>query len=220
MQYEENMSSPTNDGFLFSNIRSSPKDSQSFIGSPDEDVKKTSSISSFMEQFSNKNFLIIILTILLVFSFLGINLLAVFGNIFQTIVNLLKPLVVYILSFFGYTAGTVLTKTADIVGDTVITGVDIAQETVKSAGEVLKNASRTPELDRAINKGSSDYAINEPEPAKTSNPVVATGSKKSWCLVGEHMEKRGCIEIDQYDKCMSGQVYPSQKMCLNPTMTP
>lgn len=177
---------------------------------------------SIFEQFSNKNMIIILLTVLLVFSFLGINLLSVFGNILQYIVQITKPLVLYILSFFGYTAGTILYTSADVVGDTVITGVDIVQESVKSAGELLKNTSR-PNLDQAINQGSQsiDYVVNEPEPAKTSNPVVSTGgAKKSWCLVGEHMEKRACIQIDEYDKCMSGQVYPSQKMCLNPTITP
>jgi len=182
--------------------------------------------SSSIFSNSNKNMIILILTVLLVLSFLGINLLNVLGNILQYIVQITKPLIIYILSFFGYTAGTILTTTADVVGDTVITGVDIAQESVKSAGELLKDTSRTssPNLDQSINKGSKPvkYDVNEPEPAKTSNPVVsaAGGAKKSWCLVGEHMEKRACIEIDEYDKCMSGQIYPSQKMCLNPTMSP
>jgi len=172
---------------------------------------------SMLDRFSNKNILIGVLTVLLVFSFLGVNLLVVFGNLLQNIINFAKPLVLYILSFFGYTAGSVLTTTADIVGDTVITGVDIAQESVKSAGQVLKNVS-APSLDRTINQ--RDYVVNEPEPAPTSNPVIAGHSKKGWCLVGEHMAKRGCIEVGDYDKCMSGQVYPSQKMCLNPTLSP
>lgn len=182
------------------------------IPAPIEDAKP-----SMLEQFSNKNLLIMVLTVLLVFSFLGVNLLVVFGNLLQNIINFAKPLVLYILSFFGYTAGSVLTTTADIVGDTVITGVDIAQESVKSAGQVLKNVS-APSLDKAIN--DRDYTVNEPTPAPTSNPVIAGHSKKGWCLVGEHMAKRGCIEIGDYDKCMSGQVYPSQKMCLNPTLSP
>lgn len=198
------------DGFLFG-TRSIPIEDRS---------PEVISQPSMLEQFSNKNFLIMVLTVLLVFSFMGVNLLALFGNLIQNIMNLLKPLVVYILSFFGYTAGTLISTTADVVGDTVITGVDIAQDSVKSAGELLKNASKTsaPVLDVAIN--NSGYVVNEPEPARTSNPVVAPTTKQSWCLVGEHAEKRGCIQIDEYDKCMSGQVYPSQKMCLNPTMSP
>jgi hypothetical protein len=206
-----NTQEPNGDGFLFG-TRSVPieQSSPEVISQP-----------SMLEQFSNKNFLIMLLTALLVFSFMGVNILSLFGNLIQNIMNFLKPLIVYILSIFGYTAGTILSTTADVVGDTVITGVDIAQDSVKSAGELLKNASKTsaPVLDIAIN--NSGYVVNEPEPARTSNPVVSPSTnKQSWCLVGEHMEKRGCIQIDEYDKCMSGQVYPSQKMCLNPTMSP
>lgn len=201
------------DGFLFG-TRSIPYREAYREDSP----SLSSQEPSLLERFSNKNVLILILTVLLVFSFLGVNLLGLFGNLVQNIMNLLKPLIVYILSFFGYTAGSLLTTTADVVGDTVITGVDIAQESVKSAGELLKNVSKGGSIDNAIN--NSPYVVAEPTPAPTSNPVVATPSKKSWCLVGEHMAKRGCIEIDEHDKCMSGQVYPSQKMCLNPTLSP
>lgn len=200
----------TDEGFLFG-TRSIPIEQSS---------PEVMSQPSMLERFSNKNMLIMVLTVLLVFSFMGINILTLFGNLVQNIMNFLKPLIVYILSLFGYTAGSIISTTADVVGDTVITGVDIAQDSVKSAGELLKTASTksTPVLDSVINKRG--YVLNEPEPALTSNPVVAQPSKQSWCLVGEHAEKRGCIQIDEYDKCMSGQVYPSQKMCLNPTMSP
>lgn len=204
METTDNNTPTTTNGFLFGS-ESIPIESESPVS------------SSWIDRFSNKNVLILVLSVLLVFSFLGINLLGLFGNLIQNIMDLLKPLVVYILSFFGYTTGTILTTTADVVGDTVITGVDIAQESVKSAGEVLKNISK-PKLDNVINK--SEYVVNEPEPAPTTNPVIATNSKKGWCLVGEQLGKRGCIEIDEHDKCMSGQVYPSQKMCLNPTLSP
>jgi hypothetical protein len=49
------------------------------------------------------------------------------------------------------------------------------------------------------------------------NPV--SSAKKSWCLVGEYQGRRGCIEITDQDKCISGQVFPEQKMCLNPTLS-
>ena len=57
--------------------------------------------SSNESSFSNKNIIIIILVALLVFSFLGINLLTTSGNIIQTITNIFGPLVVQILSIFG-----------------------------------------------------------------------------------------------------------------------
>ena len=60
----------------------------------------------------------------------------------------------------------------------------------------------------------------EPSPDTTKNPIQnPISSKKGWCLVGEYQGKRGCIEIGEYDKCLSGQVFPEEKLCLNPTFT-
>jgi hypothetical protein len=63
--------------------------------------------------------------------------------------------------------------------------------------------------------------VNEPEPDTTTNPIQKpiTSSKSNWCLVGEYQGRRGCIEIGENDKCMSGQIFPSQYTCLNPNFS-
>jgi hypothetical protein len=177
--------------------------------------------------FSNKNYIIIGLLILLILSFLGINMLTIFGNLIQTLVNIFGPLVTQVLSVFGYTAGTLIDKSADIVTDTAKTGIDIAGGTVSSIGDLLKDASRQNVDERA--KQQLDQSINlsgqppeQPAPDTASNPIqkpISSG-KTGWCLVGEYEGRRGCIEVGEADKCLSGQVFPNQKMCLNPTLTP
>lgn len=176
--------------------------------------------------FSNKNLLIIILVTLLVFSFLGVNLLFVFGNFIQTIANLFGPLVAQILSIFGYTTGTVLNKSADIVSDVAKTGIDIAEDTVHSVGDLLKGASRPNvdaharnQLDRSLN--TSGIQHREPTPDSSINPIQKpiTSGKQAWCLVGEYQGKRGCIAVSDTNKCLSGQIFPTQQLCLNPTLT-
>ena len=176
--------------------------------------------------FNNKNYIIIFLLILLILSFLGINMLAISGNLIQTIVNIFGPLVTQILSIFGYTAGTLIDKSAEIVTDTAKTGIDIAGGTVGSIGDLLKDASRPgvddkakQQLDQSINL--SKHPNKQPEPDSTTNPIQKpiTSGKSGWCLVGEYEGRRGCIQVGQEDKCLSGQVYPNQKMCLNPTLT-
>lgn len=192
--------------------------------------------------FENKNLIIIVLIILLLLAILGINLLSLSGNLLQTITNIFGPLITQIIGFFGYTTGTVLNKTADVVSDTAKMGIDIADGTVHSVGNLLKDGSSssisdyTRSLDDAINNASilhkfpptqapaqapTTHGPTSPEPDKSQNPIQnpITASKTSWCLVGEYQSKRGCIEIGESDKCISGRVYPSQQMCLNPTMT-
>ena len=69
--------------------------------------------SNSMFSNNNNNIIIIILVVLLIFSFLGINILVILGNIFQTFVQIFGPMVSQILSIFGYTTGTVINKTAE-----------------------------------------------------------------------------------------------------------
>jgi hypothetical protein len=190
------------------------------------------------DMFSNKNFIIIILIALLLLSFLGVNLLTILGNGVQWINNLFGPLVSQILSVFGYTTGTILDKSADLVGETAKTGIDIATGTVRSVGGLLIDASDDnlddrskidkiqpkeddKKLDEKINTGGENKKPSSPEPSDSANPIQnsISSQKTSWCLVGEYQDKRGCIEIGEADQCLSGQVFPSQKMCLNPTLS-
>lgn len=169
---------------------------------------------------NSKNYMIIILTILLILSLLGINLFIVVGNTVQVIINIFKPLIYQILAIFGYTAGTLINTTADVTSDVARAGVDIAEGTIHSVGNLLKDASKG-----AVNlqtKKDLDMVISEPESDKAESPIQTNGAslKSSWCLVGEHNGRRGCVEINDASKCMSGQLFPSAEMCLNPTFTP
>lgn len=192
--------------------------------------------------FSNKNFIITVLVILLILSFLGINLLNIVGNFMEVLVKIFGPLVNQILSIFGYTAGTIIDKGADLGTDVATTGVEIAGGSVQSIGKLLIDASKkgvAPDARKSLNtsfdlsEDNSDKSKQsldldkpkrsldlEPSPDTTKNPIQnPISSKKGWCLVGEYQGKRGCIEIGEYDKCLSGQVFPEEKLCLNPTFT-
>ena len=45
--------------------------------------------------------------------------------------------------------------------------------------------------------------------------TTPSSKKAGWCLVGEYQGRRGCIEISDYDKCLSGKVFPNQGACMN-----
>jgi len=183
-----------------------------------------------MNMFSGKNLVIVMLTVLLVLSFLGINLLAFMGNALQTISNVFGPLFTQILSVFGYD------KSTDVVTDVAKSGIDLAGDTIQSAAELLKDASRghvatdaVNQLDNSFKYGKSSKldsvinnskpGMNQPVPDASVDPIQKpiTAGKVNWCLVGEYQGKRGCIEVDDDSKCMSGQVFPTQNLCLNPT---
>jgi len=173
--------------------------------------------------FSSKNTIIVILTILLILSFLGINLLDIVSNIIKSIVYILGPFISQILAVFGYTSGTLINKSADVVSDTAKIGIDIAEGTVQNIGNLLISASSgsIKPLDIKLSQDKPTSAPTQPAEDTSENPIQKpiSASKSGWCLIGEYENRRGCIEVGEQDKCLSGQIFPNQKMCLNPTMT-
>ena len=174
----------------------------------------------------NNQFIIVILLVTLGLSFLGINIFIVIGNMVDSIIKIFGPMISQILSIFGYTTGSVLSKTADVAGTVAKTGVDLAEDSIQSVGTILKDASRknvnpakVAGLDGALNTQTNSSEIyREPTPSTSGNPVQKpiTANKTNWCLVGEYEGKRGCVEVGDQDKCMSGQIFPSQVACMNP----
>jgi len=176
--------------------------------------------------FGNKNFIISTLLFLLILSSLGINILNVLGDLVESLTRIFGPLIKQILSVLGYTAGTVIDETAGVATDVATAGIEIAGDSVQTVGNLLKdmsvsniNVQTRQELDTSLNTNTVDMSgLNEDV---SENPIQKpiTSNKTKWCLVGEYEGTRGCVEISEGDKCMSNQVFPSQKMCLNPTMT-
>lgn len=175
-----------------------------------------SQLPSSSNNDSSKNIIIIALLIILVLSLLGINLFTIMGEGLQKFINFSKPFI----SDLGYDTGIIIDKSSDVLSDASKTGIDILNGTVHSVGDLLIKASGENNEHNNINQPSTKPPT-PPEPAHSTNPVLNTPSvnKSKWCLVGEYNGNRGCISISDQDKCLSGQVFPSQKMCLNPTLT-
>jgi hypothetical protein len=190
----------------------------------------------------SKNTIIIILLVIIIISFLGINVLSSTGNLLKNVFLLFQSFFGQIFAIFGYTAGTVIDTSADVIVDTTKTGIDIAGGTAHSIGDLLKKSSAEnvnanykanvdnllrdeehaaqPSLKHAVN-APTQTGIKMPSEDTSESPIQnpITSSKQNWCLVGEYQGRRGCISIDESDQCLSGQVFPSQSACLNPTQT-
>ena len=147
---------------------------------------------------NSKNILIIILVfIILLFTSLG-----VFAADF--------------VSQLLYSTGWFIGKTSDVVAITGEETLDIANDAIHHGSDLMIKASNKG--DKGDKKGDKK---EEPDPDSSTNPIQKpiTSGKSNWCLVGEYQGRRGCIEVTENDKCMSGQVFPSQYTCLNPNFS-
>ena len=173
--------------------------------------------------FDFKTIIIIILVILLAFSIIGINIIKFMSGVVDYIGDILRPLFGSFLSAFTYITGVTLNTTTDVIADTAKTGIDIAEDTIQSVGNILIDASKrdvVTEVSEKIEKSSGDEAKNEPEPDSgetgIQNPITA--KKTKWCLVGDQNQRRSCASVKDADKCMSGDIFPTQESCLNPNL--
>ena len=150
-----------------------------------------------------QTFIIIILVILLSFSLLGINIFYWIGNLFQTAFDVVGPITGGALSDLGESTGKIIDESADIITETGKSGLDIVNGTFHSIGDLL------------IKGNKQSHHKKEPEPTESSNPIQTKESNTKWCLVGEYKERKGCVEISESDKCLSGKIFPAQHLCLN-----
>jgi hypothetical protein len=88
------------------------------------------------------------------------------------------------------------------------------QQQIQQAGSV--NEWRQDTLDSTLNDASKNV---EPQPDDSSSSVQTTG-KAGWCYIGTDRSIRTCAQVGANDSCMSGDIFPSQDICMNPNLRP
>ena len=57
----------------------------------------------------------------------------------------------------------------------------------------------------------------QPKPDDSASSVQG-GAKSGFCLAGEWKGVRTCVKVDNGKDCSSGQLFPSEEKCVNPSM--
>jgi len=84
------------------------------------------------------------------------------------------------------------------------------QQQIQQAGSVYEWNQGT--LDSALND-----AAKQPEPMPNETANYATG-KAGWCFIGDDRNIRACAQVGVNDMCMSGDIFPTQEVCMNPNL--
>jgi hypothetical protein len=90
-------------------------------------------------------------------------------------------------------------------------------ETTFPKGDIADENS----LNKAINSSTSQkQKINgEDYQADDSTSSIQHGRPNSgWCYIGEDRGVRSCAEVGVNDTCMSGDIFPTQQICINPKL--
>jgi len=96
---------------------------------------------------------------------------------------------------------------------------DSARPPATQPAQYQEKESREQERQKSIQKALEYAQKNQPKlPAEDPNRIP--GPKSGYCYVGEDRGFRSCIEVGESTKCMSGEIFPTREVCVNPRLRP
>ncbi len=170
--------------------------------------------------FSWKTWIIIILLLAL----LGINVFAFLAKGTQDIATIFRNIFGPLLGYFGYQTLEVAKETVETSAEGTKAGVDVVSDTVVGTIDTIQDAHMPDDerwqkdtLAKALDTQQRQSQQHEVLPDDSRSSVQTTG-KQGWCYIGEDDGVRTCSQIGVNDTCMSGDVFPTQSVCVNPKL--
>lgn len=145
--------------------------------------------------------------IILILALLGFNLFNYLGKGFDIIKDIFSP----ILGWFGYGVGETSKSIVTTTASGTKSAIDVTTNTLTSGINLLENELTGKKLRQS-------KQIPEPDDASSTTQLSKPKSKSGFCYIGEDRGFRSCIEVGEGDKCMSGDIFPTMDVCVNPNL--
>lgn len=198
----------------------------------------SASSTSIMDMFKNIS-LTTWLIIFLILAFLGFNIFVYLAKGTEEITSIFRPLIKTIVGLFAVITGDVVDVTAEgtktvvnATAGTIDKGLTAVQDVTSNisnsnfkAPPVKVQQQQEPDimanntLNKALNTSQNTQSSNTDYEADQSTSNIQGGSPKSgWCYIGEDRGFRSCAKVGDNDTCMSGDIFPTQEICVNPSL--
>jgi hypothetical protein len=220
---------------LQSSDNSIPELPDIFSTNTSPDVLSSSSETGFFDWFQNMSAMTWLL-IILVLAFLGFNIFVYLAKGTEQINSIFTPIINMFSGVFGNTVGQVVDVSAEGAKAVVDTSAGVADAGLSGVQQITPNkaSSSVPSvpvtknqpdvmsnnsLNKALNTSQSSQSPNNDYQADEASSNIQSGPPKSgWCYIGEDRGFRTCAEVGPNDKCISGDIFPSQDLCVNPNL--
>ena len=96
---------------------------------------------------------------------------------------------------------------------------DSARPPASAPAPYQEETSREKQRQESV-RNALEYALKNQNPVAddaTSSTQIPR-SKSGYCYIGEDRGFRSCIEVSQDMKCMSGDIFPTRAVCVNPRL--
>jgi len=193
-------------------------------------AETTTSIISSIFDFSSYTIYdaLRIFTIGLILSFLGINFFGYLGIVTETIKDVLKPVLVYLGYGAAETTKSIVNISAegtkglvDVASGTVVGGVNLLEKGISKKSITMNKIDDENKIDMNLLE-KSVQKLNKPEPepddAGSRTQSSKMKQKSGFCYIGEDRGFRRGIAVGEGDKCLSGDIFPTDEICVNPNL--
>ena len=197
---------------------------------PLPEIPSTNTSSSFLSNISWQTWIIIVLLLALI----GINVFVYLAKGTEFVSTMFNDIFGPILIFFGYntletskqtiqTSATGTKAGVDLVSNTTVGAIDAGQQGQIQQGQIQQGQGQSSineedSLEKALENASS--TVNQGPSPDDSRSVFQSSGKSGWCFIGQDESVRTCAQIGVNDMCMSGDIFPSQEICMNPSLRP
>jgi hypothetical protein len=182
--------------------------------------------------------------IILLLAYLGFNIFNYLAKGAQETNDVLSPFWAYIMSFFNYGPSSITSAQPhdNAVADDDQPSKDTDDNIQQGGRKPISAENATPHT-ASVSKMSPDSAHNQQGPDNAQNTslnralniskhqelskqdYVANDSydstqqgKAGWCYIGSEQGYRSCSQVGEADTCMSGDIFPTQDICVNPSL--
>ena len=148
------------------------------------------------------------LLIIIILSILGINVFYYLARTTDAVAGVTKNVA-------GAATG-VVSDAVSLSAKGAETAVDITagatKDAVRVTGGVLTSGLKDIEnvLDLHVTKGTPS--------ADDSSSSVQKPKKAGYCYIGSEKGFRSCLYVGKQDTCMSGEIFPTKDICINPKL--
>jgi hypothetical protein len=180
--------------------------------------------------------------IILILAFLGFNIFVYLAKGTQDITSFFTPIITNIAGAFGMATSQVIDATAtgakavvNTSAEVIDTGLTDVQNALPEGRKSMTTAGGTslqnsiPQADvmqnntmnKALNNSNVKNNIGQTqdyEADDSTSSIQKNQSKGGYCYIGEERGYRSCMQVDSGDTCMSGEIFPTSEICINPSL--
>jgi hypothetical protein len=173
--------------------------------------------------------------ILILLALMGLNVFSYLGDASDgaaTLLERISNLFSGITADLGKGIKVVVRQTTKTTADGTKAAVDMAAGGTKGVVNVTAGAidSGVNVLEQQLEKNgrtaadsraSASANTSDPTPDMVGNVTQSGGTgtgKSGYCYIGEDRGFRSCVKVGQMDQCMSGDIFPTEAICINPNL--